>query len=54
MYSGTETLSHVETKVWNLPQEIRHSVSLGVLNQKSKNGVHLIIPADYGKNVYIK
>ena len=55
VYNGTETLSHVETKVWNfVPQEIRHSVSLGVLNEKSKNGVHLIIPADYAKNVYIK
>ena len=55
VYNGTETLSHLVPKIWSLePQEIRQSASLcNFLNQKSKNGLHIIVPADYTKNNYI-
>ena len=47
VYSGTETLSHLGPKIWSLvTQEIRQSVSLDDLNQKSKNGLHSTVPDD--------
>ena len=52
VYNSTETLSHLETKIWSLVQhEMRRSVSLDF---KSKNRPYLIVPADYAKNIYLK
>ena len=51
----TETLSHLGPKIWELSTtgfkgSLYHLV---ILDQKPKNGLHLIAPADYAKNVYI-
>ena len=47
VYNGTETLSRLGPKIWSLvTQEIRQSVSLDDLNQKSKNALHSIVPED--------
>ena len=56
IYNGTETLSHLGPKIWSLvPYEIRDSLyHLVILNQKSKNKLHLIVPADYAENIYIR
>ena len=51
--NGTET--HSEPNIWSLvPHEVRKSVSLADFKFKIRNGLHLIVPVDYAKNVCIK
>ena len=49
-YNGAESLSHLGPKIWSLaPQEIRF-YQLLILNQNSKNGLHVIVHADFEKS----
>ena len=53
--NGTETLSHSEPNIWSLvPHEVRKPVSRDDFKFKIKNGLQLIVPVDYAKNVCIK
>ena len=48
VYNSTETIFHSGPRIWSLvPHDIKQSVSLG--DFKSKNGIHLIVSADYAK-----
>ena len=52
VYNRPETLSHLTPKIWSLvPHSLYHLV---ILYQNPKNGLGLIVPADYAKHIYIK
>ena len=54
VYNCAETLSHLRPKIWSLVLHEINQYHLVILNQKSRNGLHLTSPADYAKNNYIK
>ena len=52
MWHGTESASYLGPKIWDLvPNEIKESESIMVLNSKSKDGSLKDVHAEYAKYI---
>ena len=55
VHFGSETLSHLAPKTWELvPEEINKLESATSLNMQFKNGIQQIALAAYGKHIYFR